>query len=658
MNRHGGTSWRLWKRLDQTLNFLVGIEAPDGGFLVFTERLAAFFNMDLSNVLVCSFYTADTYYRGYAEKLRIGLERLDIAHELLEIEKAPGEEWPDICRKKIPFLAGVCEKHPDKKVFWIDVDCELLDLPKFVAEFSGDIIGFQRGFGTPLSIGYGNRTRFWEPCFFGINTTTGGRKFVDDAKELEASSEVRATDDYFFEESWRANARHLSFQLIPSICVEGKSEDNDEGTPAFFSFGASGNVAEFKDKVVQHGRISAPGVPAFSLGQSARSAAIRSAKAIERRLPNAASDRLRQLADSTGATQVLTGGGADALTADPSAALLPGSRHRKQIVEQMIMAAQRGEVEKMNEAFVRLTSSGIPTTAEILAKRTSESFAHYAHTDDDRVALQVAWWPRPFPGNFGDWLSPLVVSELSGHPVKYLSPTARSSEPHIVGIGSIGRFIKSRSIVVGTGVSSDDTHLEMRATYISVRGPITASLLAQSGGPTVESFGDPGVLLSRILPMERGETNGRLALVRHYTHAKAPLLLPEDIDELDVLMSHPDAIRTFVENLHEYDGVITSAMHVMIVCHSYGIPCTLINFEGFEYEVHGTGIKYKDYSLGAGLESVHEPTTVRVDLRREDLRGRLSEVRISEGKLDEVENAVREAVKTYIEQPVDSSARR
>ena len=34
--------------------------------------------------------------------------------------------------------------------------------------------------------------------------------------------------------------------------------------------------------------------------------------------------------------------------------------------------------------------------------------------------------------------------------------------------------------------------------------------------------------------------------------------------------------------------MITSAMHVMIACQSYGIPCGLVTFEGHEDHVHGT----------------------------------------------------------------------
>lgn len=595
--------------------------------------------MDLSNIVVCSFYTTDPYYTGHADVLRQNLDRIGVAHELLPVTKPEGLDWADMTRKKIPFLARVCEENPGKKVFWIDVDCSLLSLPENVANFSSDIIGFQRGFGSPLTIGYANRTRFWEPCFFGINTTPMARKFISDAALLEKSAQLKATDDYFFEESWRSNAPNMSFQVIPSLSVVSRAT-GEQDVPAFFSFGSSGNVEEFKHKVVQHDRIgSAAGSRVWP---RLRRRALRTAKAVERRLPDGSARRIRLLADKVGVTHVLTAAGSAAM---PSGV---GSPHRAKLVRELIASGQRGEGDRVTEVFERLSASGIPSKNEIAAKRAADAFAHYASRRDDAPALDLVWWPRPFPGNFGDWLSPLVFAGHSDRSIRYIAPTAPNSAPHLVSVGSIGRFIKPSSIVVGTGVSSEDIDLESKAHYISVRGPITADLLRRSGGPTVTSFGDPGVLLRRLLPVERTETNGRVALVRHFTHANLPLALPDTMDELSVLLSHPDQVETFVRELNQYDSVVTSAMHVMITCHSYGIPCALVTFEGLESSVHGTGIKYRDYSLGAELEAVHEPVVVSGDLRRLDLDAITSLERVSDAKLDEVETAVKDGIADYL----------
>jgi len=592
--------------------------------------------MSLSDLIVCSFYTADDYYRQHADRLRKSLAEIGVEGVLEEVVKQPDEDWADICRRKISFLGRVCEQNPDKKVFWVDVDCQLLSLPDQVAGFTADLIGFQRGFGTPTTIGYANRTRFWEPCFFGINTTPAARKFVSDAVLLESDAKIKATDDYFFEESWRANGHLLNFHVLSSTSVLGR---NTGETEAFFAFGSSGNVAEFKDKVVQHEPIGG----ARGAGNGRRRA-LRFAKRVEGRL-GARSTRLaaraRRLSDRAGLTHVLTRGAHDT----------PGvSRHRQALINHMVAAGQRGELQQVREVGARLNSGSIPTRAEAAAQQAAESFAHYALDGTADSAIALTWWARPFPGNFGDWLSPAIVHSASSRPVRYVPPTSPGKEPHLVSVGSIGRFIRNSSIVVGTGISTEDVELSTKAHFHSVRGPVTARVLRSQGGPDVQSLGDPGALLRRLHPVERGATNGRIAVVRHFTHANLPITLTEDHDELSVLMSHPEEIRAFVGKLNEYDAVVTSAMHVLIACHSYGIPVAMVGFRGFEDAVHGSGIKYDDYARGVGLDASWSPTPIGMDLRQTNLDDLLRTERIADAKLDEIELAVSQAISDYLEQ--------
>jgi hypothetical protein len=118
------------------------------------------------------------------------------------------------------------------------------------------------------------------------------------------------------------------------------------------------------------------------------------------------------------------------------------------------------------------------------------------------------------------------------------------------------------------------------------------------------------------------------------------------MDELSVLMSKPEAISGFVAELAKYDKVLTSAMHVMITCQSYGIPCGLVTFAGYEENVHGSGIKYEDYALGAGVE-VMNPQVVGLDLRKENLDALIKDIRVSEAKKDEVEDHIHQALQRF-----------
>ena len=144
-------------------------------------------------------------------------------------------------------------------------------------------------------------------------------------------------------------------------------------------------------------------------------------------------------------------------------------------------------------------------------------------------------------------------------------------------------------------------------------------------------------------PIERGATNGRIALVRHHSHRDAPIDLPDHVDELSVLLSRGADIEAFLRALAQYDAVLTSAMHVMTACQSYGIPCGLVTFREFEDSVHGSGIKYEDYARGAGVEVVN-PQVVGLDLRRWDLVGPVRDIRVSEEVKDQVEKHMRVGV--------------
>ncbi len=579
----------------------------------------------IKNAIVCSFFTSDDYYKSHGARLRSNLEDLGIAFDLREITKKEGEDWAAICRKKVAFIAEVCAKNPDKKVFWIDVDCELFSIPDFILNSTADLIGFQRGFSTPTKIGYQNRGRFWEPCFWGINNTDQARKMINAAAEFEEVATVRATDDYFFEEAWRATSGNMTFQIIPSNCAVDKGAGSLESHEVFFRFGSSGQVENFKGVVEQH-----KGNTAKRLLNPKREL-LRFAKLVEEKLPLGISTKLRLIVDASGITGFLTGKNHNNIN--------------NQIINKLVTAGKSGDLAKFNESLTHFKRKALPNRYERAAIKVASSYLAYS-AKPSKKEIPISWWENPYPGNFGDWLTPFIFNHYTENRIIIQSLTNRTNKKHIVSLGSVGRFIKANSIVVGTGVSSFKHALNPKAEYISVRGPHTAKLLIESGGPEVTSFGDPGVVLSRILPFTRGETNGRIALVRHYTHVQAPVRLPENFDELSVQISHPDDVIAFIEKLNEYESVVTSAMHVMITCQSYGIPCALIVFKGFEEYVHGTGIKYSDYALGAGVP-VMDPIAINPKLDMTEIEPITFTYKVSESKIDEVEAAIRESLKKF-----------
>lgn len=578
-----------------------------------------------NDILIYSFHTKDEYYSGKAAELARNCEDLGVEYVIEPIEIPDGLEWPDICRKKIEKLYLFSRDNPDKRVFWIDVDCRLNFLPAYLSGFSADIIGFTRGFSSPMKLGYHRRTRFWEPCFLGINCTEGGRRFIEDAYIFEQKFEGSATDDYFFEESWRLNCSHLSFQVIPSTQVDRNGSEVGSLTK-FFSFGASGNVEKFVGKVVQHGSVEPKMKNSVMTGDRFR-------RLVSAMVPRPAKSALRK------AISLVKSNGKQV---QHQAARLP----LKIFKTSALTAGVQGDVDKLSqiEKSIVGTSSVDDSRRDIV--RQCQSLAEYRNRfdrDGGREVLPLSWWINPPPGNFGDWLSPYIFQGVSERPVKFVNPMKNNTEaPHVLGIGSIGKFANESSIVIGSGISTAATQMNPLATYCSVRGPLTWQAIRESGGNCPEIFGDPGILMPELYKAKTVRTKtGKVGLVRHFKHRDVPLLLPGHVEEVDIFASSSVEIEAFVEKLHKFDYVICSAMHAYIVCNAYDIPCGLVSFSGLEGAVHGDGMKYRDYFLGIGQEA-RSPLVISRNLRGCDLENYVHSSAISQAVKDDLMAVMRE----------------
>lgn len=584
------------------------------------------------DILICSFYTPGGYYEECAERFSECVHNLGLSLHLEELVVPEGKTWPEICRKKIPYLYRVRQQSRGKKLFWVDVDCQLIDMPDFIGRSSADIIGFQRGFGNPLAIGYANKTRFWEPCFLGFNATEGADRFLECAYELERTLDINATDDYFFEEAWRREAQNLSFQIIPSVLSKPTHERR------FFIFGSSSNVQKFKGTVRQH---EAPdGL------QKKKPAGSHAVKGISHTpLPIRKDSFLRKLAREHLPEPVIRfiianrerfralvadKKGESAVSGDSSSISL---RNFAILVKKQYVYGESPATASLDELIERVENR--QSARAVL--EWGAAFKDYRDYSGERSPIDLVWWDTPSPGNFGDWLSPYIITRISGRPVTYRKPGVRLSRPHVVAIGSIIKFAQKGSVVLGTGIANAGTRIDPGARFESVRGPHTADCVRESGGIVPEVFGDLGILMSRIYPKQRTHETmtGVVGLVRHIRHQEMDLKLPSYVEEYSIWSARPGALEALVDFVITKDFVITSAMHCYIVCQSYGISCALVTFKGAEDVVPGDGIKYKDYHGGVGLRE-RLPDVIPTDLTNIDLQQWVSDDRVPLRLIDDV----------------------
>ncbi len=309
-----------------------------------------------------------------------------------------------------------------------------------------------------------------------------------------------------------------------------------------------------------------------------------------------------------------------------------------QFKERLIKAARNGDYKKVDKIIHSDYFFCKNTLEKSKSIELAESFLCYIDTgkEDVNKIIKLAWWTEPEPGNMGDWLSPYVLSKIGKMRISFVDMQSQLDAPHFFCIGSIGKFTQCKSIVLGTGISSMDATLAQDAKYVFVRGPKTRERVIASGGNCPKRYGDPACVMPLLYqPVKKVINNKKLLLVRHFTHRNLTLQLPDSCDETSILMSSPVKIEAFIDKLHEYECVITSAMHCFILCQAYGIPCSMVTFTGAGETVHGDGVKYSDYMLGMDLPIV-EVHMLPTDLKDYDFSNIVTNHRISKEKMTEV----------------------
>jgi Polysaccharide pyruvyl transferase len=199
-------------------------------------------------------------------------------------------------------------------------------------------------------------------------------------------------------------------------------------------------------------------------------------------------------------------------------------------------------------------------------------------------------------GNFGDLLGPLVVERMLWRRLPLPSQSiSQPPGPRLFSTGSVMHFAQPGDVIWGTGVngkvlpstSSDWPALDIRA----VRGPWTARLLAHAGLRVPSVFGDPVLLLGRLLP-----ELGRWAR----TKVHDVLIVPNYNDmssfqDADYEIMTPTApVSTVLQAVARSRLVIGSSLHAIGAADALGIPAR------FVVSGHEGPFKYRDYLAGTG----------------------------------------------------------
>jgi len=223
-----------------------------------------------------------------------------------------------------------------------------------------------------------------------------------------------------------------------------------------------------------------------------------------------------------------------------------------------------------------------------------EAFSAYA-VPCAGSSIDLAWTHKPVGGNFGDWLAPYIVNGVVDRAIRHIDLADPRNDVHVLSLGSIISRANKNSIVIGSGINSIKDEINRSAIYRMVRGCITLEKIPAHAKSSEIYCCDPGFFMREIYsPHRLAETSSKL-LIPHINHES----LFSRIDSTGYKILHaracrPQDIERLIDKIASAREVITSAMHIFVMCCTYKIPCALIKPIMADVVVPGDGIKYRD----------------------------------------------------------------
>lgn len=243
--------------------------------------------------------------------------------------------------------------------------------------------------------------------------------------------------------------------------------------------------------------------------------------------------------------------------------------------------------------------------------------------------------------NFGDSLSPLVVSYLSSRKVIY----SDLDNCDCVSIGSIiDKIIKKKwkrflnfnfkpITILGTGSVGPDTYLRHNnLNILSLRGPLTSNLFKNIDDLPLC---DPGILISNLI--KKPIKKYTWGIIPHVSEKNLSILKEmfnnnKNCIIIDPANNNPLETSTLIASCN---FIISSSLHGLIAADSFNIPYVWMKISN---RILGGGWKFNDYFLSMGLKQ-KEPLIIQ-DLSSASWENnmQISDRKIFETKINQLES--------------------
>lgn len=217
------------------------------------------------------------------------------------------------------------------------------------------------------------------------------------------------------------------------------------------------------------------------------------------------------------------------------------------------------------------------------------------------------WWRNDFV-NFGDWVGPLIYEARTGRKPIWRHPEGHGRGPYHVTAGSILAFGHSdrEAIVWGSGIHNGVAEIGELGQVTALRGPMTRERVLACGNTASDVFGDPGLLVPRVLGLRPTPGATALGVVPHYFDIDRTRELFEGLPEVRIIDVRR-SVQAVARDIAECGAVVSSSLHGVITAHALGLPTVWISVvdpgdRGY--------FKFFDYFAGLGVENVTGPVTV------------------------------------------------
>jgi len=224
--------------------------------------------------------------------------------------------------------------------------------------------------------------------------------------------------------------------------------------------------------------------------------------------------------------------------------------------------------------------------------------------------IKLVFFDRPI--NFGDFVSPYLVSKLTGKRIIHknfyegykktytqfklaiksfnfiqLVNILYPFESNYLVVGSILSQGNSRSKIWGSGFI-DESQPFRGGQVFAVRGKYSALKLQKMGFPECNIYGDPALLLPLIYNPLKAKQEG-VGIVAHIIDAEK--LIHEYGSTHKVIDLRSSNIEGIIDEITSCEFILSTSLHGIIVAHAYGIPAIWVT----NRKLYGDGIKFKDY---------------------------------------------------------------